>query len=137
MRYCKRKRGNVSDHQCKPVKHPECAKARIPRFRKGRKGFCHYAEDYIVCDHGYCRDKQGENLMKLISGLYHIAPNGHLLKLGKNHNIGNPKPRTADGLRRELRVNRMTKADTVDKRRNWKTYKSTAEFMRAGRGGIT
>jgi len=141
MRYCKRKQGNVSDHQCKPRFHKECAQARqvitanIPRrksmARNQRTGYCHYATEYIACDHGYCREKQGENLSKVISGLYNA--DGH--KLGKNPKSTRPPiGRMSDGKPNPaFRTNRMTKKGTIDKRTNWKLYPTWNAYMEAGK----
>ena len=129
MKYCNRKQGNVADHRCRPLKHPECGKKL--QHKSGRKGYCLYAEGYTSCEHTDCRHRQGEKLHKLISGLWDA--DGH--KLGKNPKSPRPKiGRMSDGKRNPaFRTNRMTRKGTIDKRQNWKLYPTWNAYMEAGR----
>jgi len=133
MRYCQRKQGNVSDHQCKPLKHPECGKRRAAnRPKRKRIGYCQEAEARVEqCGHAYCTELQGMSLHKMISGLWNA--DGH--KLGRNPKSTRPPiGRMSDGNRNpEFRTNRITKAGTVDKRQNWKLYPTWNAYMEAGK----
>ena len=128
MKYCNRKQGNVADHRCRPLKHPECGKKL--QHKSGRKGYCLYAEGYTSCEHTDCRHRQGEKLHKLISGLWNA--DGH--KLGKNPKSSRPPiGRNSAGDTKSFRVNRITKSGNVHKTKSWAGYATLAEYMEAGR----
>jgi len=141
MRYCKRKQGNVADHRCKPLKHPECANIRVPmqpirmsRAKNQRKGYCHYDTIYIACDHDYCRFKQGENLMSLVSGITQVDEMGTIRKIGRNAKSSRPRIGRNNVKVSAFKTNVIAKSTgQPSKSRNWKRYKSLAEYMAAGK----